>query len=68
MNALGLLLTFSPDAWYAQGQLPLFGLSALEDQQLGGLVMWMLGGMAYVVAGLRVVARWLVPRRQAHRT
>ncbi len=67
MNALGLLLTFSPDAWYAQGQSPLFGLSALEDQQLGGLVMWMLGGMAYVIAGLRVAARWLAPQRQAHR-
>lgn len=66
MNALGLLLTFAPGAWYSQGETPLFGLNALEDQQLGGLVMWMLGGMAYVIAGLRVVARWLAPQRQLH--
>jgi putative membrane protein len=41
------------------------GLTALEDQQLGGLVMWMLGGLAYVGAGLAVVAAWLSPRRRA---
>jgi putative membrane protein len=46
MNALGLLLTFAPSAWYAPGESTLFGLTALEDQQLGGLVMWMLCGLA----------------------
>jgi len=63
MNALGLLLTFAPSAWYASAESTLFGLTALEDQQLGGLVMWMLGGLVYVGAGLAVVAAWLAPRR-----
>jgi putative membrane protein len=39
----------------------LFGLTALEDQQLGGLVMWVPGSLAYLVAGLAVVASWLSP-------
>ena len=63
MNALGLLLTFAPNAWYASAEPTLFGLTALEDQQLGGLVMWMLGGLVYVGAGLAVVAAWLAPPR-----
>jgi len=63
MNALGLLLTFAPSAWYAPGESMRFGMTPLEDQQLGGLVMWMLGGLAYVGAGLAVVAEWLSPRR-----
>ena len=69
-SALGLLLTFAPGAWYAgymaAGPAP-FGLTALEDQQLGGLVMWVVGGFAYVVAGLAVVAAWLSPRRLQRR-
>jgi putative membrane protein len=62
-SALGLLLTFSPAPWYARGAPALFGLTALEDQQLGGLVMWVPGSLAYLVAGLVVVAAWLSPPR-----
>jgi putative membrane protein len=59
---LGALLTFAPTPWYAHyAQDPVFGLSALEDQQLGGLVMWVPGGIAYLVAGLAIVAAWLAP-------
>ena len=43
------------------------GLSALEDQQLGGLVMWVPGSLPYLVAGLAVVRAWLSPARK-HRT
>jgi putative membrane protein len=39
----------------------LFGLSPLEDQQLGGLIMWIPGGLAYLAAGLVLCARWLRP-------
>jgi putative membrane protein len=60
-GALGLLLTFSPTAWYAQDAPGFLGLTALEDQQLGGLVMWVPGGLAYLVAGLAIVATWLAP-------
>jgi putative membrane protein len=61
-SALGALLTFAPTPWYAHyAQGAVFGLSALEDQQLGGLLMWVPGGVAYVVAGLAIVAAWLGP-------
>jgi putative membrane protein len=58
-SALGALLTFAPSAWYPLNGSPAFGLTALEDQQLGGLVMWVPGGLAYMIAGLAVVRRWL---------
>jgi putative membrane protein len=38
----------------------LFGVSALEDQQLGGLVMWVPGGLPYLIAGLVIVTRWVL--------
>jgi putative membrane protein len=66
-SALGLLLTFSPTPWYANRASGFFGLTLLEDQQLGGLVMWVPGGFAYLVAGLMIVATWLSPRRVDHR-
>lgn len=59
-SALGALLTFAPSAWYAPYAAGgAFGLSPLEDQQLGGLVMWVPGGFAYVAAGLALAWRWL---------
>ena len=67
-SALGLLLTFAPTPWYAHPAPALFGLTALEDQQLGGLVMWVPGGVAYLVAGLVIVAAWLSPSRVARTT
>jgi putative membrane protein len=67
MNALGLLLTFAPTAWYVHGSSLGLGMTALEDQQLGGLVMWMLGSMAYLGAALAVVAAWMMPRQRPNR-
>jgi putative membrane protein len=60
-NALGALLTFSGASWYPAYGLtaPAWGFSALEDQQLGGLVMWVPAGTVYLFAGLLVVATWL---------
>lgn len=57
-GALGALLTFAPHPWYAHYGGG-FGLSALEDQQLGGLVMWVPGGVAYLAAALAIVGSWL---------
>lgn len=58
-GALGALLTFSRVPWYElAGTLP-FGLTALGDQQLGGLVMWVPGGVAYLGAALALSAEWL---------
>jgi putative membrane protein len=62
-GALGALLTFAAHPWYAPYAAGSFGLGALEDQQLGGLVMWVPGGLAYMGAGLAIVAAWLAPPR-----
>jgi putative membrane protein len=60
-GALGALLTLAPSAWYSayRASTAAFGLDALEDQQLGGLVMWVPAGLAYLAAGLWIAARWL---------
>jgi putative membrane protein len=60
-GALGALLVFSPRIWYpVYGERALsWGLTALEDQQLGGLIMWLPGGLIYVAACLALVANWL---------
>jgi putative membrane protein len=60
-SLLGALLTFSPSAWYpvyAQSA-PAWGLTALEDQQLGGLIMWVPAGFVYLVIALLMFAAWL---------
>ncbi|MBI5618807.1 MAG: cytochrome c oxidase assembly protein [Gammaproteobacteria bacterium] len=60
-TALGALLTLATHAWYGvYGGA--FGLDALEDQQLGGLVMWVPGGLVYLGSGLALAARWLAAR------
>ncbi|VWB49790.1 cytochrome c oxidase assembly protein [Burkholderia latens] len=59
--ALGALITLSPGLWYVPyaETTTALGLAPLEDQQLGGLVMWVPAGLAYVAAALALVARWL---------
>ena len=61
-GALGALLTFAPATWYhAYADLPMpWAASALEDQQLGGLLMWVPGGTVYLVAALVLMRRVLV--------
>jgi cytochrome c oxidase assembly factor CtaG len=58
---LGALLTFSRSVWYPSyvGLTSSWGLSPLEDQQLGGLIMWIPAGVLYAIAGLALVAGWL---------
>ena len=36
-----------------------WGLTQLEDQQLGGLIMWVPGGLAFTLVALAGFARWL---------
>jgi putative membrane protein len=58
---LGALLTFSDRLWYPRyGSSAVgWGLSAIEDQQLAGLIMWIPGGLAYLFAALAIMASWL---------
>ena len=60
-GALGALLTFSSHVWYPlYGGSPLqWDLTPLEDQQLGGLIMWVPGGTVYLAVALAVIGRWL---------
>jgi cytochrome c oxidase assembly factor CtaG len=55
-GALGALLTFSPRVIYQA--------TALGDQQLAGLVMWIPGGLCYLAAGLAFAAVWLAGRER----
>ncbi len=43
---------------YIQGPR-LWGLSALDDQQLGGLLMWVWGGLIFIVPILFLVVAWM---------
>lgn len=56
---LGVLMAFSPVAWYAPyiESAPKFGLTAVEDQQIAGLIMWMPAGTTYVVAALYMILK-----------
>ncbi|MFL5462204.1 MAG: cytochrome c oxidase assembly protein [Gemmatimonadales bacterium] len=60
-SLLGVLLTFSDRVWYPlyQSSTAPWGLTPLEDQQLAGLIMWIPGGVAYLVAALAIAASWL---------
>jgi len=60
-GALGVLLTFSARRWYPAdvADIARWGLTPLEDQQLGGLIMWIPAGTVYMLAALALAARWL---------
>ena len=56
--ALGVFMALAPRPWYPvlEGRTEIWGVSAVEDQQLAGLIMWMPAGLVYaaVAAGLLV--------------
>jgi putative membrane protein len=55
---LGALQTLSPTVWYASYAIAPepAGLSALEDQQIAGLIMWVPAGLVYVATALGLCA------------
>ena len=58
---LGALLTFAPDVLYPlhTAGARAWGLDPVQDQQLAGLVMWVVGALGYLgVAALLVLRRW----------
>jgi putative membrane protein len=63
---LGILLTFARSVWYPaySATTGSWGLTPLEDQQLGGLIMWIPAGVVYIIAGVALLAGWL---RQSER-
>lgn len=61
-SALGALLTFSTVLWYPAytETTARWGLTALQDQQLGGVIMWVPSGAVFIVIALALIARWLL--------
>jgi putative membrane protein len=60
-GVLGALLTFTATALYPEHGAPAaeWGMTALADQQLGGLLMWVPGGTVYLIAAVVLVIRLL---------
>jgi putative membrane protein len=60
-GVLGALLTFAHLPWYPAyaATAASWDFTPLEDQQLGGLLIWVPGGVLYPSAGLALLARWL---------
>ena len=60
-SVLGALLTFAPRPWYSSyiTTAPAWGLTALEDQQLGGLIMWIPAGTLLLIVALFLLVRWM---------
>jgi len=60
-GVLGALLTFARSLIYPaySSTTSSWGLTPLEDQQLGGLIMWIPAGVVYIVAALFLFGRWM---------
>jgi putative membrane protein len=58
---LGALLTLSTGLWYPayQNSTALWGMTPLEDQQLGGIIMWVPASLVYLGCGLALFGAWL---------
>jgi putative membrane protein len=63
MTLLGALLALAPRPLYSHAQ-GFAGLTALEDQHLGGAIMLLVGGVAYLLGGLWLTAGLLRVRVQ----
>jgi cytochrome c oxidase assembly factor CtaG len=60
MAVISALITLSNDTlytWY-EAAPRIFNISALDDQQIGGLIMWVPGMMVYWVAITIIFFRW----------
>ncbi|RYX97440.1 MAG: cytochrome c oxidase assembly protein [Comamonadaceae bacterium] len=57
---LGAILTFTPGVLYPvqSAGAAAWQLSALDDQQLAGLIMWVPGGLAYLAALVALSLKW----------
>jgi putative membrane protein len=61
MSLLGALITFAPAPLFAvhAGTTAAWGLTELKDQQLGGLIMWVPGGVLFTLYLLAGFGTWL---------
>jgi len=69
MVLLGAGLTFTPSLYYRYQNAPhLFGLSADADQQLGGLIMWIIGSIFLIVLVSIFFLSWMLQQEEKDRT
>ncbi len=64
MTLLGALLTLSPRPLYGEGEVTCFGtvLSAGRDQELGGVMMLLIGAAVYLAGGVALLGGVLQQR------
>lgn len=55
MTLLGVLLAVAARPLYPHAAAPAFGLTALQDQHLGGILMLLFGGVAYMAGALALL-------------
>jgi putative membrane protein len=60
-GVFGALLTFASQLWYPAYATTsaAWGLSPLDDQRLGGMIMWIPGGASYLIAALWLFSAWI---------
>ncbi|HYK50986.1 MAG TPA: cytochrome c oxidase assembly protein [Terriglobales bacterium] len=60
-SVLGALLTFATRPWYSSYEMtaPAWHLTALEDQQIGGLIMWIPAGTVLLIVALVLLVKWI---------
>jgi putative membrane protein len=61
MTLLGALLAVTPRPLFHHATAPAFGLTALEDQHLGGVLMLIGAGLPYLAGALALLAALLRP-------
>lgn len=61
MGLLGAVLTLGGHAWFSVHYLTTqaWGLTPLEDQQLGGVIMWVPSAVVFIIVALGLFAGWL---------
>jgi putative membrane protein len=64
--AAGVVIALSgqPIYTYYAGVPRLWGISVMQDQMLGGVIMWIPGSMMYILAALVLISRWLQEEEQ----
>jgi putative membrane protein len=69
MVALGALITFAAQPLYTPyvSAPRVWGLSPLEDQQLGGLIMWLPTNIPYLIALSVIFFQWVAEHDRAER-
>ena len=60
-SVLGALMTFAQQGWYPiyEGRTAAFHITPLQDQQIGGLIMWVPAGVIFTALGVWLTAVWI---------